>query len=471
MMNKSDGFVCNILDVHMKKIVLRNLVFSLFFIPCVLKAQNYPDQFYVMSGDSLAAHIETTSGVRFDQEQKSFVLEDTLTSGYVILEPAFSDLPFNLGLPSWNGSASGERCSFKIQMRFPYGNDWSPWLTVGFWKVHLGASYGTTSFSEGYVDIDNVKLSVYKSSWQFRILMSRLTITDPSPTLHKLSFFVSDSRTTENYDLLSILNDNPDEIFVDTEFFYQYAIDDEIGGRICSPTSVSMVLRSYGIDVNPYQFALDTYDPVWDIFGVWPRVVQNASEYGLNGAVTRYRTWSETREVLAKNGRVVMSVGSPLYPSGHLIMLAGFNEYGSPIVHDPAKSSGYCYLHNKSQLSQSWFNKGGIAYTFYPGDSIAVSVAENHEQSQQPANFVLYQNYPNPFNPATYITFTNVKSEQFELSVYDISGRFVTSLFDGKLSPGKHSIRWDASSFPSGTYLIRLRSNTYQEVIKSVLIK
>ena len=88
------------------------------------------------------------------------------------------------------------------------------------------------------------------------------------------------------------------------------------------------------------------------------------AEFGLDGAVTRYRTWSEAREVLANGGRISMSVGPPLYP-GHLMMFAGFTSDGRPIVHDPAKSNGYSYIFNKTSLSQSWFAKGGVAYTFY----------------------------------------------------------------------------------------------------------
>ena len=445
-------------------------IVSCLLIPSFLIGQYYTDQFYVLSDDSLESHIETVSGIKFSPEIHAFVLEDSLTSGYVILKPAYSEYPFNRGLPSWNGTALGNRCSFKIQMRFPYGNDWSPWLTVGYWKVHFGAIYGTTSYSDGYVDVDYVKLSVYKSSWQFRILMTRLALTDPSPTLNKLSFFVSDSRTTTNINYTPIINDNPNEIFIPTEFFYQYGIDDVIGGSICSPTSVSMILRSYDKTVDPYQFALDTYDPEWRLFGVWPRVVQNASEFGLDGAVTRYRTWSEAREVLADNGRIAMSVGPPLY-SGHLMMLAGFTEYGNPIVHDPAQYNGYGYVFNKTQLSQSWFGKGGIAYTFYPKDSITVSIAEERVPFNQPELFTLFQNYPNPFNPTTHIIFKNASTAKVQITVFDVTGQFITSLFENNLNPGFHSIIWDASNLPSGTYFIRLQSERYQQVIKAVLLK
>ena len=121
--------------------------------------------------------------------------------------------------------------------------------------------------AEDILIIDNVKLNSYKNSWQFKIIMTRTTAEQPSPTIHNLSFFVSDSRTTSSVNITNIVNDNPAEIFIPTEFVYQYDVDPIIGGDICSPTSVSMILKSYNIDVDPYQFALDTRDPYLNMFG------------------------------------------------------------------------------------------------------------------------------------------------------------------------------------------------------------
>ncbi|MEJ2637552.1 MAG: C39 family peptidase [Calditrichia bacterium] len=346
--------------------VLVFCVLTFFLLPAInlLFADHYPDQFFVLQGDSLYAMIESSFGIRLSDDGRRLVLDDNATSGYAILTAEYSQFPFNRGLPSWNGSVADENSGFMIQMRFPYGNGWSPWLTAGFWKAYIWDSHGSTSYGDGEIDYDYVKLSSYQQGWQFKIMMQRNSTAQSSPTLSKLSFFISDSRTTAEADYTAILNDNPAAIMIPTDFFYQYAIDDQIGGSICSPTTVSMILRSYEIPVDPLQFARDTRDPYYGIFGIWPRVVQNASEYGLDGAVTRYRSWSEAREVLAKGGRIGMSVSYPLY-SGHLMMLAGFADDGTPLVHDPARQDGYAHRFNKSDLSHSWFDKGGIGYTFY----------------------------------------------------------------------------------------------------------
>lgn len=444
-------------------------IIFLFVLPYNVSAQNYPDQQYLLKIDSIFSNIESNDGIELSSDGKSIKLQDGIINGYVILKPQYSQSPFNEGLPSWNGTAPDNNSGFKVQMRFPYGSTWSPWLTVGYWKSNIWSSYGSTSYGGGYIDYDYVKLNSYQSSWQFKIIMTRTSAAQPSPTLHALSFYVSDSRTTSSVNITNIVNDNPAEIFIPTEFIYQYGVDPVIGGDICSPTSVSMILKSYSIDVDPYQFALDTRDPYFNIFGIWPRVIQNASEFGLDGAVTRYRTWSEARQVLANGGRIAMSVGQPLY-TGHLFMLAGFTAEGKPIVHDPAKSNGYSYVYNKTSISQSWFNKGGVSYTFYPAGSYPTSV-ENSLENLSVDEFTLYQNYPNPFNPSTSISFSLPQAGQTKISVYDMLGREVTVLINDFLESGIHTTSFNGSGLSSGVYIYRIESGGFVKAKQMILLK
>jgi hypothetical protein len=450
---------------------LYKLLLSFFLlVPCILLAQSYPDQQYVIRTDSIFANIETNQGIVLSPDGKSIMLQDGVNDGYVILKPQYSQSPFNEGLPSWNGSAPNSYSSFKIQMRFPYNGGWSPWLTVGFWKSNIWGTYGTLTYGGGYIDYDNVKLNSYQSSWQFKIIMTRTSSDKVSPTINKLSFFVSDSRTTSSVNITNIVNDNPEAIFIPTQFVYQYGVDPVIGPDICSPTSVSMILKSYNIEVDPYQFAVATRDPYFNMFGIWPRVVQNASEFGLDGAVTRYRTWSEVREVLANGGRISMSVGSPLYPVGHLLMIAGFTSDGKPIVHDSAKPNGYSYVYNKTSLSQSWFIKGGVAYTFYLSDSATVSV-EDLKQNPIAEDYILYQNYPNPFNPNTHISFSIPQAGQTKISVYDMLGTEVEVLLNEYMGAGLHQIQFNAKNLSSGIYIYRIESGNFTQAKRMILLK
>lgn len=448
--------------------IYKKLLFLIILIAGFIHSQNYSDQFYELRIDSIYQNIESNVGLKLSDDGKYLVLEDSLLSGYVILNPQYSAKPFNEGLPSWNGHAPDDSSSFKIQMRFPYNSGWSPWLTVGFWRANIWTSYGTTSYGGGKIDYDIAKLYSYQNTWQFKIIFGRKSITNESPAIDKLSFFVSDTRTTTSIDYTQILNDNPPQILIPTDFIYQYGVDPVIGPDICSPTSVSMVLRSYNIPVDPYEFALDNYDTYFNMFGIWPRAVQNASEYGLNGAVTRYRNWSDTYEVLANGGRVVMSIGQPLY-TGHLVMLAGFTSTGNPIVHDPARYNGYSYVYNKSSLSHSWFDKGGVGYTFYDTDSIFVNVEEKFLTTVD--GFELFQNYPNPFNPSTNIQFEIMNPQFVTLKVYDILGNEVAVIVNDNLNAGSYITQFKADNFASGVYLYKLQAGDFTKTRKMILIK
>ncbi|MBE2280778.1 MAG: C39 family peptidase [Ignavibacteriaceae bacterium] len=449
---------------------MKQLLLFLFILTSInLNAQIYPDQHFRMEIDSLSASIESSQGVKLSDDGKSFILEDGVLEGYIIFKPQSSAQPFNQGLPSWNGKSFSQTSSFKVQMRFPHASSWSPWLTVGYWKDNIWPAYGTTSYAGGKIDIDYVLLNSYRSQWQFQVLLKRTSIAAPSPSIHRLNFAISDSRTTQQVNITQIVADNPEAIFIPTNFIFQYSVDPTIGPDICSPTSVCMVLKSYNIEVNPLTFAQSTYDPYHSLFGVWPRVVQNASEYGLDGAVTRYRTWSEAREVLANGGRVVMSIGSPLY-TGHLLMLAGFTADGKVIVHDPGKSAGYSLIYNKTDITRSWFSKGGISYTFYPEGDNPTSV-DDVNQTNLVSDYKLNQNYPNPFNPSTVISFSVPVNEFVTLKVYDLLGSEVAVLLNTELPAGNHSVNFNPGDLASGTYIYRLTAGNFSETKKMFLIK
>jgi len=77
-------------------------------------------------------------------------------------------------------------------------------------------------------------------------------------------------------------------------------------------------------------------------------------------------------------------------------------------------------------------------------------------QSSLPDEYALYQNYPNPFNPTTAISFRLSAVSSVQLSVFDVLGREVAVLAQGKRGAGYYSVQWNASGLPSGIYLYRL---------------
>ena len=220
--------------------------------------------------------------------------------------------------------------------------------------------------------------------------------------------------------------------------------------------------------MDPYDFAVDNYDNYWNLFGIWPRAVQNAAGFHLDGAVTRYRTWSQAYDTLAAGGRVVMSVGPPLY-TGHLMMLAGFDGQGDPLVHDPARQNGEGYEFSKSAISQSWFTKGGVGYTFFPDETLVA--VDDQERNIRPDQLALHQNFPNPFNPSTTVSFSLPSNTHIRLGLYDLTGRQVAELINGNLPAENHQLVWNAENQASGVYLIRLESGSETQMKRMTLLK
>ena len=83
----------------------------------------------------------------------------------------------------------------------------------------------------------------------------------------------------------------------------------------------------------------------------------------------------------------------------------------------------------------------------------------------------LSTNYPNPFNPSTNISYNLVKESFVKISVYDLLGRTVAELVNGKKPEGLHSVTFDASNLNSGVYFYRIETDFASETKKIVLIK
>lgn len=144
-------------------------------------------------------------------------------------------------------------------------------------------------------------------------------------------------------------------------------------------------------------------------------------------------------------------------------MLAGFTEDGTPIVHDPAKSNGYSYIYNKQSLSESWFNKGGISYTFYLNDP-TVNVRELKSQEIDLAV------YPNPVSYNARFEFHIESKQNVSLKIYDMNGRCISTLVNSTLEKGGHEINWTiADQLQMGFYVAHLNTKT-NNVKKKILI-
>ncbi len=144
----------------------------------------------------------------------------------------------------------------------------------------------------------------------------------------------------------------------------------------------------------------------------------------------------------------------------------------------------------------------------------ATGIGEPGSNPGSPTEFILFQNYPNPFNPTTTIQFVvggvvapsgafrsgaegpttaisgsvppkagrdlvsnSVRDGQWtgdswvSLVVYDVLGRQVATLANGRYPAGRYSFTFDGANLASGVYFYRLTAGSFPAVRKMLLVR
>ena len=89
-----------------------------------------------------------------------------------------------------------------------------------------------------------------------------------------------------------------------------------------------------------------------------------------------------------------------------------------------------------------------------------------------PKNFKFQANYPNTFNPTTQIVIDLPESGDVTLTVYDMTGRVVSTLVNGYKAAGRYDVTFDGTNLASGAYIYRLEAGrNFVETKKLLLVK
>ena len=88
-----------------------------------------------------------------------------------------------------------------------------------------------------------------------------------------------------------------------------------------------------------------------------------------------------------------------------------------------------------------------------------------------PDDYVLYQSYPNPFNPSTTIKYSIPNVDKVSIKVYDILGKEVATLVNEYKNAGTYTVEFNAARFASGIYFYQIKSGSFVETKKMILLK
>jgi glucose/arabinose dehydrogenase len=136
------------------------------------------------------------------------------------------------------------------------------------------------------------------------------------------------------------------------------------------------------------------------------------------------------------------------------------SPYGQPLA----------FATDKNQELYSLTSDGKI-YKFKPTVISVKSAGDNI------SNYYLAQNYPNPFNPSTSINFNVPEESKVHLQIMDAIGRTVKELLNENRPKGSYNLKWNASKFASGIYIVRMSAQSlssgkvFTNTIKMVYLK
>ncbi len=136
---------------------------------------------------------------------------------------------------------------------------------------------------------------------------------------------------------------------------------------------------------------------------------------------------------------------------------------------NPMISSKTVYKNNLYSLIVWESNRSGRSHIY--GRWARIGIGDAPQGPDVPSQATLYQNYPNPFNPKTVISGQWTVDSWVRLEVFDLLGRKVATLADGRFPSGKYTFTFYGTNLASGVYLYRLTAGSYSAVRRMLLIR
>jgi uncharacterized protein YvpB len=284
------------------------------------------------------------------------------------------DFPAEEIYPSWNINCQGGKTGFIVYIRVSQDRlNWSPWFYTGSCGKHPKIKKKMTKNSFGFVDIDYLSLKKEAEFIQYSIHLfsSKDKSVTPMVKLFSLSYGKREKKETGH--VSNVTTSISSGRILSVPYRSQGDEDRTISGRICSPTSVAMVMSYWGINIATDEVAKMSYDKEHDIYGSWPLAVQAASQYGLKGWVEIFRSWDDVEKKISAGIPVIATIcfeagelkGSITDSSqGHVIVVKGFSPEGNIVCNDPAGKNEKegIITYNRDELGKVWFKRSGIGY-------------------------------------------------------------------------------------------------------------
>jgi hypothetical protein len=324
--------------------------------------------------------IDAQHGWHAERSSDADGLPVTLLLGPEQATPA----PFSAAVPSWIAETPPGSW-IEVQLRARVAGHWTGFYRIARWDDHAarGArqSFAAQHDADGQVNTDTLSLVGQADAIQPRALL--YAVGGAPPALRALRIALSAPQELRQRSAVF----TPCELPVPLRSQMAYPN----GARICSPTSVAMLLaywyaRTGAASLSAFAdraavsqlVAPCVYDPVYDGYGNWGFNTAYAAAQGLDAYLVCFDNLAQLEPWIAAGVPVVISVAwkagelanAPIVSSsGHLLIVAGFDESGRVIVADPraeCEEQVRC-SYDAVQLENAWqHNSAGMVYLIHP---------------------------------------------------------------------------------------------------------
>ena len=336
--------------------------------PAARTTQSWVDGPAELSRGQAAALQFSGDGARLSRGNEGYA-----ATGELLSEVHQADFPFNNAVLSWNADAPAGT-SLRFELRVVGDGGWSRWYTMGEWRADGGRSVSGQSDANGKVDIDTLKLNSTATALQYRVEFSSSSAAN-SPLLRQVSVVYADMRKG----LAGPPLGRPAGAVRDLQVpgFSQLEQDPSVALKICSPTSLAMVLQYWGLNKSVPEVYTGVQDHTTGIYGDWPFNTAFAGANGFNARVDRFYSIEQLEREIAAGRPAIISISysageitgaAAISTDGHLIVVRGFTPEGDVIVNDPVapNSRSVRLVYRRDQLSRVWLRSGGIVYLVSP---------------------------------------------------------------------------------------------------------
>lgn len=259
--------------------------------------------------------------------------------------------------------------------------------------------------------------------------------------------------------------------------FYSSFFPDGLNQNFNNSTTPGSNLRDgtlSGIAINNIRWNWNKNNPTlsYGLVDVVNIVPQQPSGFSVSGTVGSHPilSWNLNPEIDIAGYKIYQSLdGSPY--SFLVAVDRETNSWTDPgVIVGSGKFIPYaCY---KISAYDAWGKESEQTFPKcigYSGLSKTTSLTGNINSI--PDKFYISNAFPNPFNSTTKITFGLKEDSNVKLSLFDLTGKYISDIVNKNLSAGTYTLTLNADDLSSGTYIYRIIAGGFMESKKFLLMK